>query len=119
MVDFLLDEKNHDLVLEDGDIKLVSGSDEIKQRLKVTLLAQAGEWLFDTAFGVPYVQEIFVKAPDLEAIAARLRGIIANVEGVTAILELELSQDDITRILTVTAQVDTREGQIDLALPLV
>ena len=119
MTDLLLDPITHDLVLTDGDLTLVTGSQEVRQRIKVTLLAQTTEWLFDLAFGVPYLEEILVKAPDLEAIAARLRGIIAGVEGVTAILELELSQDDITRILLVTGQVDTREGATDISVPLV
>ncbi len=118
MTDFFLDPITNDIVLENGDIKLVSGSEEIKQRIKLTLLTQTGEWLFDTFFGVPYLEEILVKDPDLTAIADRLRAIIAAVEGVTAILELDLSLNDTTRILLVEAQVDTREGEIDLAVPL-
>lgn len=111
-MDFYLDPRIHDIVLEDGDIKAVDGKEEIVQRVKVTLLAWAGEWLFDTAFGLPYREEIIVRDPNLEAIDARLRDIISNIEGIITILELFLSLDPISRILTVTSTLDTVEGRV-------
>ena len=118
MTDWLLD-ANHDLVLSaDGDLVFVSNGDEVAQRIKITLLAHQGEWLFDLLFGVPYRTEILIKNPDIGAIEARLRSIVTEVEGVTAITEFSLDLDRVSRILTVNMVIDTREGAVTTSVSL-
>lgn len=116
MADILLDRLTHDLVFVDGELQLISGPSEVGQRIKITLLAQLGEWLFDTLFGVPYLQEIFVKDPDLGAIEARLRGIIFSIEGVESIDSFELIYDPVARTATVNGQVSTIDGSTDFTV---
>lgn len=118
MTDWLLG-PDHDVVISaDGDFVFVSGGEEVAQRINITLRAHQGEWLFDTLFGVPYRTEILVKNPDLGAIEARLRSIVAGVEGVTAITEFSLSLDRVSRILTVDMVVDTRLGAVSTSTSL-
>lgn len=116
MTDLLLDPITHDLVYTDGDLELVSGKEEIAQRVKVTLLTQLTEWAFDQDFGVPYREEILIKNFDLDAIQARLTAVMAGVSGVTGVRDLTLSVDALTRELTVSAILDTEEGETELVI---
>lgn len=57
-MDILLDE-NHDAVFNNGPPIMTKGSsEEIAQRLRIKLLSFKGEWFHNTAYGVPYRQEI-------------------------------------------------------------
>jgi hypothetical protein len=117
-MDLYLNEQ-HDLNLVDGDLETVTDYQEIKQAIRVTLLTQVGEWLFDLLFGVPYREQILIKSPDLNAVLARFRTILANIDGITAIIQLALTEDQQSRKVTLSGQVDTREGKIDLDQPIV
>lgn len=118
-MDLYLDPTTHDLVLENGDLKMVKNTEgdsaETRQRVKVTLLTQKGEWLFDTEDGVDWVGEVLVHSPNLDLIAARLRAVTGDVEGVKDVGEISLDLDPTTRELTI--QIDLgADGVVDLAV---
>lgn len=122
MTDLRLDPLTNDLVYTNGDLETVADdpialtADETRQRVEFVLRMQLGEWTFDTAFGVPYLEEILIKDFDLDQIKARLVGILAAVPGVTAVLELNVLAPDLNRLSRITGRVDTRGGVADFAV---
>lgn len=117
-MDLYLDPLTHDLVLENTALVTVANSDtdpaETKQAAKVTFKTQKGEWLFDTDFGFPYLQEAFVKNPDLDALIARARIIASEVQDVSKVLEVTLSVDPLTREMTGQIELETDLGVTDI-----
>jgi hypothetical protein len=122
MTDLRLDPLTNDLIYTDGDLVTVADdpdartADETRQRVEFVLRTQLGEWSFDTAFGIPYLEEILIKDFDLDQIKARLIGILGAVPGVTAVLELNVLAPDSNRLSRITGRVDTRGGEADFAV---
>jgi len=86
-----LDLLDGDIALVHGDIALVTGPDEIRQRVLLRLRRQLGEWAYDTTLGVPWIEQVFVRNPDLGVIRALLVREIANTSGVLEVRSLELT----------------------------
>jgi hypothetical protein len=97
---------NHDLALEGGRLVFLTGLDALRQIVKVTFLAHAGEWMLDTGFGVQYRGRILVKNPDFGLITAHLRTVAIGIDGVDAVKTLQLQHDPETRELTVNMELD-------------
>lgn len=62
-----------DLLIENGLLSLVRGADALAQRLELRLALVRGSWFLDLDQGVPYVEQVLVKNPDIDAVAAVLR----------------------------------------------
>lgn len=109
------------LALENGDIafdelgrlKTISGAAEVAQRIWVRLNTQAGEWSFDTSFGVDYLGQVFVKPARLQLIGALLRRAILDTTGVLRLRSFTIDIDLATRRLSVEFVAETTEGIIE------
>ena len=55
----------HDLLLKDGKLLLTEGASQRAQQIKIALLTFFGEWEFDTSIGIPYLEQILVKTPNI------------------------------------------------------
>lgn len=104
-----------DIKFDGGDIVLISGADEVRQRVLLRLRRQLGEWAYNTTLGVDWLGGILGKPnPDLTALRAVLLREIAGTDGVRAVrmLELELTPD---RVLTFSwsALVAADDGTTD------
>lgn len=109
--DIQLDRATHDLQIgSNGDLQLADGAWRVAQQIKVTLLTFLGEWFLDTSFGVPYLEDILVKAPRWGAINALLRARIIDVPSVLRVTRLDLTFDRSARHLVVTFEATTAEG---------
>lgn len=107
MIDFKF---NTDLVIENGDLAVVSGSDAIAQRIRDRLLTFSKEWFLDLSFGVPYYDNILVKNPRLDVVNAILKTqILKSQEGSFVSFLVNLDQ---SRNLTVEYELDTTFGVI-------
>ncbi|USE78978.1 hypothetical protein NDR89_20290 [Cupriavidus gilardii] len=103
----------HDLDLSPaGDTSLIDGAERIAQQIKVTLLTFLGEWFLDITVGVPYLEQVLVKAPDRAALEAIFRSRIAAVPGVRLVRRIDLQIDHQGRALAVDFEVDSDEGLI-------
>lgn len=116
MVDLKLDD-NHDIYLEGDDLALVGATDEdldkiaeVAQAVLVAMKTQLGEYAWDTEAGFPYLQEAFVRNPDLDGLKAKIRAVVSAVENVNRVLSVELTFDKITREASGSVQFDTPWG---------
>ncbi|PIV98553.1 MAG: hypothetical protein COW42_13935 [Deltaproteobacteria bacterium CG17_big_fil_post_rev_8_21_14_2_50_63_7] len=117
MSDLLLGTASHDLELSaDGDLQLVDEAEEVGQAAAITLDTQRGEWIYDLSFGVPWLEQILRKAPDLDTVRAVFVSTLLAVPGVNRIVKLELELDPTTRHLTATGEVDTVFGPVPFSL---
>lgn len=93
-----------DLAIENDNLVMVDGAEEIRQLLIARLQTFYGEWFLDTSVGIPYFEVIFQKGINPSIIYSVFVEAITNTDGV-----LELEQLD---ILTETG---SRQGQVDIA----
>lgn len=108
--DIRLGDNSHDLVIVDGDLQLVA---DVAQAIKIRLLTVRGEWFLDNELGVPYFEEIFVKAPDLDRVRSIYRQTILDTPGVLDVRTITLSYTASTRELSVSFNCDSDQGEID------
>lgn len=101
-LDLRLDDTG-DLDIATGDLSLVSEDAEgIAQRLQTRLRLYLGEWLLDTAAGVPWRERVLVRGQNTDAARAVLTAQILSCPGVVALPELTLTLDAPSRALAVT-----------------
>ena len=116
-----------DILLNDqGDIdlgtnftmSLVKTKEQLtKQKIKIALNTNRGEWAFNINFGVPWLRNeynnisILTKVPK-GIFDSAIKDAILTREGVVEILEYRSVVDKVTRKITVEAKVETEQGDI-------
>ena len=116
-----------DILLNDqGDIdlgtnftmSLVKTKEQLtKQKIKITLNTNRGEWAFNINFGVPWLRNeynnisILTKVPK-GIFDSAIKDAILTRDGVVEILEYTSVVDKATRKITVEAKVETEQGDI-------
>lgn len=108
-MDILLDTQTHDIVIDGYDLALVEGSALVRQRVEQRLEYFFGEWYLATDEGVPYFEEILVKAPDRARVESLLKATIIDTEGVDALLSFDLDYDAAQRRMSLTFEVRVGE----------
>jgi hypothetical protein len=88
-----------------GDMALppryVVGADAIVQRLSIRFQFWLGEWFLDQRQGVPYIDQVFVKAPDLALITRLFRRVVTSTPGIAQVKSMSLDLDRPSRTLRV------------------
>ena len=110
--DIALNVKSWDIALNGADLILIDNAERIAQQIKISLQFWLGEWFLNDTLGVPYLERICVKNPNVQHIRQIFRNTIQNVNGVTAVNALDLSVDAAQRVLTVTYTATTTDGVI-------
>lgn len=110
-----LDLLDGDVQFDGGDLVFVEGADEVRQRVLLRLRRQLGEWPYNLAIGVDWLNQILAQPnPNLAVFRAIILREIAETDGVLAVrtLDLELTPD---RVLTFSwaALVDAGNGTVD------
>lgn len=101
-----------DLALENGDVVIIDGRDQIRQAIFCNFRFFLAEWFLDLREGVPYFQEILVKSPNLETVSSAFREALRKTPGVTEINLFELELDTANRRLLFRFEVSTDDGLI-------
>ena len=114
MTDLKLDQLTHDLVIEDGDLVLVTDAEALIQNLKIRLYTFYGEWAFDTTQGVPYFEDILVKNPNISNIQAVLKSVILETKGVTKLTAFVFEYDPKARSASLNFTVESEFGTIPI-----
>mgnify|MGYP001563568143 CR=1 FL=1 len=110
--DLELDVLTHDLKLVGGDVPLVRDMAAIRQEVDCRLRFLLAEWFLDVTVGVPYLQSILVKAPNLAAIRTVLRDEILLCVGIRSLTRLDLDYSPTASVLTVTWSATSDLGEL-------
>lgn len=96
-----------DLVVAGGDLVIAYDLDGIAQMADLTLSMILGEWFADKSLGVDWFGQVFIKSPDLVAIAAMLRAELLTVPGIVSVASLAVAVNAQRRAtVTFTAVTD-------------
>ncbi|AVM69059.1 hypothetical protein C3V36_07285 [Lachnospiraceae bacterium oral taxon 500] len=90
--------KGNDLVLENGDFKIISGEDEILQSLERILTTRKGEWFLNEEIGLDY-SELEKKEVDQELLRLSVIEAVLQEERVQEVLDLIIEWDRAKRAL--------------------
>ena len=110
--DIGLNVQTWDIALRNNDFILIDNAERISQQIKISLQFWLGEWFLNSTLGVPYLERICVKSPNIQHIRQIFRNTIQNVNGVTAVNALNLTVDASKRVLTVSYTATTTYGVI-------
>lgn len=102
----------HDLEVVGRDLYLVNERDRVRQHLKIRLWFFLGEWYLDTTAGVPFFEEILVKAPNISRIENILKVIILETPDVNEITEFDVDYDPRARTFRLDFGVTTTFGTL-------
>ena len=98
MYDLALNVDSWDLVFHNNDLLLIDNAERIGQQIKITLQFWFQEWFLDTTKGIPYLEYICIKNPNLQHIRQIFRNAIQSVPDVDSVTELTLSVNAKERI---------------------
>jgi len=108
---------DNDMVFNNGELVFITGQEAIKQHIEMRLKTFLGETVYDQSAVVPYIQIIFVKSTPLDSVQFILTDAVENTPGVTG-AELAVQLDPLTRVLTVTGNAQTIEGNVDFSVSI-
>jgi len=117
--DFKIDDDGN-LVKQNGDLVLVSGKEEIAQRLTSRFKTFYTEWTYDRRLGFPTVGKggMFDNGTPLVLRLAMLRKYVLDTKGITAISQFDPIVDPVTKGLRVATTSQTEYGEIVTELNL-
>jgi len=110
--DLALDVKEWDLLTANNDLLLIDNAERIAQQVCITLKFWLSEWFLNKNDGVPYLERIMVKNPNMSHIRQILRDKIMSVDGVDSVSALNLFLDKENRTLSVTYEAYTSYGLV-------
>ena len=111
-MDLRLDTNTGDLDMSLGTPQLVTGREAIAQKIRIRLRFFRGEWFLDTRLGVPYFESILKKNPNKNVVASLFQQVVLKTPGVTALKSFALSINKQTRVLSVTFEAATTDGDV-------
>lgn len=100
-----------DLDLSGSELTLVEDAEAIAQEIRIGLKLFQGEWFLDQRVGMPYIQQILVKNPNLDVLQNLFVQAIESVPGVATVDDCALTLDNETRTLLVTFTATTDDGE--------
>jgi hypothetical protein len=108
--DIAMNINSNDLVIRDGDIFLIDNAERVAQQILITLRFWYGEWFLNTTEGVPYLEYILVKNPNLAHVRQILTEAIESVPGVVSLDSMDIDFDRQGRTLAVEYSATTDFG---------
>lgn len=104
-------DNTNDIQIDNNNLTLIGGREEIAQVLRQRLRVFLGEWFLDTREGIDYYGEILKKAPDPGQVDALFKNEILTSPGVIELIEFEL--DIVGRQLQLRFTARTDDGIIN------
>lgn len=106
---------NNDIFIGGTQFTRTADADHLAQTLRSKLQLIQGESQLDTAAGIPYFTDIFVKPVDLPGVASLFKSEIINTVGVNELLRFDYDLDTTQRHLTIGFSVNTIYGDINIS----
>lgn len=101
-----------DIAVTNNGITLVSGADEVTQRVRARLRAFYGEWFLNLRRGLPYYQDIFLKRQNPDRIASIIKLEILKTTGVLELMSYEQTINSSARTLSVSVRIKASDNEI-------
>ena len=111
--DIAMNVGTNDLILEGNDLLMIDNAERVAQQILITLRFWYGEWFLNVNEGVPYLEYILIKKPNMAHIRQILTEQIQSVEGVKAVTDMTLEFDQRARTLLVEYSATTDYGLIE------
>lgn len=108
--DLALDMATGDLVIQDNDLLMINNAERVAQQIVITLREWLGEWFLRTTDGIPYLEYVLVKNPNMAHIEQIFREAIIKVEGVTSVTSISLTFERVKRSITIKYEAVTNYG---------
>lgn len=108
--DIAMNVNTNDLIVKDGDLMLIDNAERVAQQILITLRFWYGEWFLNTTEGVPYLEYILVKNPNLAHVRQILTEAIESVPGVVSLDSMDFEYDRQGRTLAVDYSATTDFG---------
>lgn len=103
---------NNDIIIGRGTAR-VEGMAYTVQLCKNKLLTVLGEWKANKTLGLPWFDDIMIKAPDMALVEGLFLNAIKQTPHVLDVLSIDLNLDHGTRVLTVTFTALSNWGVFD------
>lgn len=114
-MDLALDPATYDLAVTNYDLSLNTGLPLMQQRLKQSLWFFLGEWYLDITDGVPYYQNILVKAPVQLTVESTLKAAILDTPGVLELTKFNVTYTNAPRQLALEFETSTLYGSAQIS----
>lgn len=106
-----------DLLVVNNDLCLTSdanpaGTNPILQDILTRLRFGLGEWFLDNSQGIPYLQQVLVKNPDISKITAIFQNTIMGTPGVIQLTSFSMTVNTAKRFATVQFACVTTSGPV-------
>lgn len=105
----------HDLLLENGQIQIVSDGELFAQKLQAAWSTNRGEWSLDKNEGIDF-HAILTKNPDENLIRMELETMLSKISDTARIATFEIMKDLETRHMVITVTV--QEGDAEIVVPI-
>lgn len=86
-------------ISDDGDIAV---GNSIAQKIRIKLLWFAGEWKWNKEEGIPYLEGLLVKNPNIDYFESLIRQKIFEIDEITEVKDVSVSYDRKKRSATVS-----------------
>jgi hypothetical protein len=108
----------HDLLIQNGDLQLITEAEEVPQNVKIRILFIQTEWVFDYTLGVPWFDEMFNTTTSKVQKEANIKKAILGSSGVREITEFSFGIDPINRGALVEYTANTIFGTVQQSLEI-
>ncbi len=110
--DLYLDPITHDLIIENGDIRLTKDGEITLQKIKTRLLFFVGDSFLNPDNGVDYLQYVFANSVTDETIRNLFIKELQAIPEIIEIIELEVVRDRVGEKVTISFKVKDMNGNI-------
>ena len=112
-VDFKLDQYG-DLAISSGSISQITGLFEVRQRVRIRVEKQLGEWRYNTGSGIPWFTfgdvNGILGSKNKSVATAKIVEVVSSTDGVTGVKVVQSRFDTVTRELVVQLEISTVYG---------
>lgn len=116
--DIAMNVATNDLILENGDLIVIDNAERVAQQILISLRFWAGEWFLRKADGVPYLERILVKNPNLAHVRQIITEQIKAVPGVKTVTDMTLDFDQKARTRSLEYEAATDYGLLTRTVTL-
>jgi len=108
----------HDITFTNGRLDTVDEKEEIKNRIIIGLSVYLGENFTNQLYGTDYYGNVFGREVTDTVLIDELKSNILKTRGVTALKTFDIVRAEGSRVASMTAQIETTQGEIDLTTPI-